>query len=87
MAPKERGGRPDFSNVQGGGSSRRAGPSAGNESTRRYTVEKGDTLSRIAERYYGQPSKWRLIYEANQNTISDPDLIYPGQELEIPEER
>lgn len=87
MAPRERGERPDFSNVQSGGSSRRAQPSAGDGRTRRYTVESGDTLSRIAERYYGEPSKWRLIYEANRDTISNPDLIYPGQELQIPEER
>ena len=87
MGSKDREDRPDFSNVQSGASSRPAGGSADGERARRHTVEKGDTLSRIAERYYGEPAKWRLIYEANQGTISNPDLIYPGQEIEIPEER
>lgn len=87
MASKERNDRPDFSNVRSGSSSRPAAsaPTGGVE-TRRYTVEEGDTLSAIAERYYGEADKWRLIYEANRNTISDPDLIHPGQELHIPNE-
>lgn len=84
MATRE---RPDFSNVQSGASSRPAAsqPTGGTE-TRRYTVEEGDTLSGIAERYYGDASQWRLIFEANRNTVSDPDLIHPGQELHIPNE-
>ena len=51
----------------------------------RYVVAKGDSLSRIAERAYGDGSKWRKIYEANKDIIKDPDLIYPGQALRIPE--
>ena len=50
-----------------------------------YTVVKGDSLSKIAKRVYGKGSLWRKIYEANQDQIKDPDLIFPGQLLRIPE--
>jgi nucleoid-associated protein YgaU len=50
-----------------------------------YVVAKGDSLSRIAQRAYGDGNKWRKIYEANKDVIKDPDLIYPGQSLTIPE--
>jgi len=49
-----------------------------------YTVAKGDSLSRIAKRYYGDGNLWNRIYEANREQIRDPDLIYPGQVLRIP---
>lgn len=49
-----------------------------------YTVEKGDSLSKIAQKVYGKASLWRQIYEANQDHIKDPDLIYPGQVLRLP---
>ena len=52
-----------------------------------YKVKKGDTLSGIAARFYGQANagKWKLIYNANKSVIgSDPDLIHPGQVLQIP---
>jgi len=45
---------------------------------------KDDSLSKIAKREYGDAGKWRRIYEANQDVIKDPDLIYPGQTLKIP---
>lgn len=50
-----------------------------------YTVEKGDSLSKIAKRVYGKASYWRQIYEANKDNIKDPDLIYPGQVIRLPE--
>lgn len=49
-----------------------------------YTVVRGDSLSKIAKREYGDANAWHRIYEANRDTIKDPDLIYPGQSLEIP---
>ncbi|HEY5416554.1 MAG TPA: LysM peptidoglycan-binding domain-containing protein, partial [Gemmatimonadaceae bacterium] len=49
-----------------------------------YTVVAGDTLSKIAKREYGDASKWHRIYEANKETIKNPDLIYPGQTFKIP---
>jgi len=46
-----------------------------------YTVVHGDNLSKIGEKY---GISWQQIYEANKDTISDPDLIHPGQVLNIP---
>lgn len=46
-----------------------------------YTVQPGDNLSKIGEKY---GISWNAIYEANRDKISDPDLIHPGQELTIP---
>lgn len=50
-----------------------------------YTVVKGDSLSKIAKRVYGKASYWRQIFEANRDNVKDPDLIYPGQVLRLPE--
>lgn len=50
-----------------------------------YTVVKGDTLSNIAKKFYGNGSKYTTIYNANQGVIGgNPNLIYPGQVLIIP---
>ena len=55
----------------------------------RYTVVPGDSLARIAgyPQVYSNPALWPLIYEANQDQISDPNLINPGQILDVPYER
>lgn len=50
-----------------------------------YEIQSGDTLSAIAQRHYGNASEWRKIYEANRNVIEDPDKIYPGQKITLPE--
>ena len=82
--------RPNFSNVQSGGSSTAPSRGASNASspagTKTYVVVKGDSLSKIAQRFYGDSDDWRRIFEANRDQIKDPDLIHPGQELRIPEE-
>lgn len=75
----------DFSNVRSGSSStapepRTAGP-------RTYTVQKGDTLWGISERFYGSGNEWNRIHQANRDLIQDPDLIQPGWELTIPESK
>jgi pilus assembly protein FimV len=49
-----------------------------------YTVKRGDTLSKIAQHYYGSAGKYSAIFEANKPMLSDPDKIYPGQKLRIP---
>ena len=49
-----------------------------------YTVKKGDTLSAIAKQFYGDASKYNLIFEANKPMLTHPDKIYPGQNLRIP---
>jgi nucleoid-associated protein YgaU len=51
-----------------------------------YVVKPGDTLKKIAEEFYGDASKWMLIYKANKAIIKDPDVLYPGLELKIPVE-
>jgi hypothetical protein len=50
-----------------------------------YTVVAGDTLGSIAQQFYGDSSQWTRIFNANQDQISDPDLIFPGQVLRIPQ--
>lgn len=50
-----------------------------------YEVKSGDTLSKIAKQFYGDASKYPRIFEANRNQLSDPNLIKPGQKLQIPE--
>jgi len=49
-----------------------------------YTVQPGDTLSKIAKEMYGDAMKYPLIFEANRPMLKDPDHIYPGQVLRIP---
>ena len=50
-----------------------------------YTVKSGDSLWKIAKRFYGDGSKYTLIYNANKDTIGgNPNLIYPGQVFTIP---
>jgi len=49
-----------------------------------YEVQGGDSLSKIAKQFYGDPMKYNAIFEANQPMLKDPSLIYPGQMLRIP---
>jgi nucleoid-associated protein YgaU len=78
--------RPDFSNVKSGGSSTAAAkPPPTGPAPRTYTVVAGDSLSKIAQREYGDANQWRRIFLANREQIADPDLIRPGQKLVIPE--
>ncbi|MCF4100721.1 peptidoglycan-binding protein LysM [Gillisia sp. M10.2A] len=49
-----------------------------------HTVERGDTLSKIAKEHYGSANKYPEIFEANKPMLTDPDKIYPGQVLRIP---
>lgn len=49
-----------------------------------YTVMQGDTLSKIASEFYGDSSKYMVIFHANTPMLENPDRIYPGQILRIP---
>lgn len=49
-----------------------------------HTVERGDSLSKIAKDHYGSANKYQIIFEANKPMLTDPDKIYPGQVLRIP---
>lgn len=51
-----------------------------------YTVVSGDTLSRISSKVYGQPNRWREIFDANRDTLPNPDALKVGQTLKIPAE-
>ena len=51
-----------------------------------YTVKSGDTLSKIAKEFYGDASKYPVIFEANQPMLTDPNKIFVGQSLRIPQQ-
>jgi LysM repeat protein len=50
-----------------------------------YTVKKGDTLGAIAKEQLGSAGRYTEVFEANQPMLKDPNLIYPGQVLRIPQ--
>jgi nucleoid-associated protein YgaU len=62
-----------------------AAPAADVAAERVYEVQAGDTLSEIALKYYGKASDYMKIFEANRDTLDNPDLIKVGQKLKIPE--
>jgi LysM repeat protein len=49
-----------------------------------HKVVAGDTLSKIAKKYYGNANEYMKIFNANKDKLKDPDKIFPGQELIIP---
>ena len=60
-------------------------PQPGPAKQRIHVVRPGDSLSKIAQQYYGNMSKWPTIYAANQAVVGpNPNLIHPGQKLIIP---
>ena len=61
-----------------------AGAGAGNAYAPHHEVQKGDTLGKIAKKYYGDPSLYMTIFEANKDLLKDPNKIFPGQKLRIP---
>lgn len=71
----------DFSNVQGGVTSTEE---AIITEVQTYTIQKGDTLSKIAKEHYGASSAWKQIFEANRDVLDDPDRIFPGQVIKLP---
>ncbi|MBU2649905.1 MAG: LysM peptidoglycan-binding domain-containing protein [Bacteroidetes bacterium] len=50
-----------------------------------YVVQEGDWLWQISREKYGSALGWSAIYDLNKDKINNPDLIFPGQELLIPE--
>jgi nucleoid-associated protein YgaU len=49
-----------------------------------YTVQAGDSLSKIAKQFYGDANQYMRIFEANKDKLNDPNKIQVGQELKIP---
>ena len=76
--------RPDFSDVTSGSSSAEVSKDQVEEQAQTYTVEKGDTLWKIAKQFYGDGSRYPEIFKANTDQLKNPDLIHPGQVLKIP---
>jgi nucleoid-associated protein YgaU len=58
---------------------------SGGQSARTYTVQAGDTLSKISKQFYGNANQYSKIFEANRGQLSNPNEIRPGQQLVIPE--
>lgn len=54
--------------------------------TEQYTVQKGDTLQKISQKFYGTTRKWKKIFEMNKGRLKGENKIYPGQVLDIPVE-
>jgi len=52
-----------------------------------HDVVRGDTLSAISKKYYGDANKYNAIFEANKPMLTHPDKIYPGQKLRIPAQK
>jgi LysM repeat protein len=65
-------------------STARHAATSGPASNTHYTVKSGDTLSGIAEHYYHNAADWQWLYHENDKTISDPNLIYPGETVSVP---
>lgn len=61
-----------------------SGPGAPRPGGETYTVKPGDSLSTIAEHFYGDANQYTAIFNANRDQLSDPNLIEPGQVLTIP---
>ena len=59
-------------------------PSGDDPYAQYYVVKKGDTLSKIAEEFYGDKMLYPKIFEANTDLLKDPNKIKPGQKLRIP---
>lgn len=57
----------------------------GGQATRTYTVQSGDSLSKISKQFYGNAGQYMKIFEANRDRLNDPNQIKPGQQLVIPE--
>lgn len=55
----------------------------GSNNSQTYEIKAGDSLSKIAQKY--PHMTWQKIYDANKDTISDPNKIYPGQKIRIPQ--
>lgn len=62
----------------------RAKPTPPQSAARSHTVQRGDTLFNLAQRYYGSSAKWNAIYEANRDQLPSQNALKLGMELKIP---
>ena len=71
--------KPSSSSAAAAAAAAGAGPAQ-----QRYTVQPGDSLSKIAKQFYGNANDYMKIFEANKDKLSDPNKVQVGQELVIP---
>lgn len=53
-------------------------------SFKNYQIQKNDTLQKISKKFYNSYSKWKRIYDANRDVITNPDVLQPGTSIKIP---
>ncbi len=70
--------------AQASGAQTAGASNGGAQDARKYTVEPGDTLSKISQQFYGSSNQYMKIFEANKDVLENPDRIQPGQQLAIP---
>ena len=68
-----------------GGADQRQEATRARSAGQTYTVQAGDTLSKISKQFYGDAGQYGRIFEANRDKLNDPDKIQVGQTLTIPE--
>ncbi len=61
-----------------------AGAGGPSSAARSYTVQPGDSLSKISKEFYGNANQYMKIFEANKDKLADPDKIKAGMQLVIP---
>ncbi|MFS2011995.1 LysM and BON domain-containing protein [Azospirillum sp. CT11-132] len=85
LAVASNGGGGEATAPAGGGSGAPVEPTGpGDRPSQFYTVQSGDTLSKIFKQFYHDAKRYSAIFEANRPMLKDPDEIYPGQVLRIP---
>lgn len=72
---------PEVVAAMGGGDKAKTGAEP---KTEEYTIVSGDTLGKLAKKYYGDAMQYPKIFEANRDTIKDPNKIFVGQKIRIP---
>ena len=82
--------KPDFSDVVSGSSStapEEPDPSSLSSAAteRMYIVQSGDSLSKIAKKFYGDANRWKTLFDANRHVVKNPDIIQPGWRIRIPD--
>lgn len=73
-----------FQLVPEGAGSSGGSPAAPTAAGGHYTIRKGDTLVRISRRVYGDENRWRDIYRANRDVLSNPSKLTPGLRIRLP---
>lgn len=73
-----------IADIQAPAAAAAAAAGGGTATPRTYTVQAGDSLSKISKHFYGDANQYMKIFEANKDKLSDPDKVRAGMELNIP---